>query len=164
LRASSSNLRVLQAAQQLTPSNTRLSIFAALESLPPFNPDTEPNSSPAVQTWVDAMRNCDGVVLSSPIYAGGYPGSLKNALDWLVNTDAFVAKPFALLNATTRNLDVQDSLIRVLETMSGKHVTEASVAINLLGSTTTVADIVADPAIATKLTGALSTFADHLRS
>ncbi|MGH8264427.1 MAG: NADPH-dependent FMN reductase, partial [Steroidobacteraceae bacterium] len=60
--------------------------------------------------------------MSTPEYARGYPGALKNALDWLVNTDAFVNKPFMLLNASSRSTVAQETLVTVLQTMSGIHV------------------------------------------
>ena len=37
------------------------------------------------------MRDSDGIIVSTPEYARGDPGAFKNALDWLVPTDAFVA-------------------------------------------------------------------------
>lgn len=109
------------------------------------------------------MRNCDGLLVSSPVYARGYPGSLKNALDWLVSTDAFVEKPFALLNASTRSLEVQDSLITVIETMSGVHVHRATSAFNLPSTHASVSDIVNDQALAQALTTALANFIDHFQ-
>jgi FMN reductase len=36
-----------------------------------------------VHRLVDALRRCDGVVLSSPAYHGSMPGMLKNALDYV---------------------------------------------------------------------------------
>ena len=36
--------------------------------------------------------------------AGGYPGVLKNALDWLVGTDAFVDKLFFCCSPQTPSL------------------------------------------------------------
>ena len=164
LRESSSNLRTLQAAQELLPTNATLTIFSSLALLPPFNPDVSAAANPQVQSWVDQMRDCDGLLVSSPVYAGGYPGSLKNALDWLVSTDAFVDKPFALLNATNRSLDVQNSLITVIETMSGNHIASATTALNLLGTHLSANDIIEDPIMAAALRDSLRHFVNHLRS
>ena len=81
-----------------------------------------------------AMRQADGIVVSTPEYARGYPGALKNALDWLVNTDAFVHKPFMLLNASKRGVVAQQTLTVVLQTMSGLHIAEADADVALLGT------------------------------
>ena len=32
------------------------------------------------------LQKCDGVLISSPEYAHGVPGVLKNALDWIVGS------------------------------------------------------------------------------
>ena len=88
------------------------------------------------------MRSADGLIISTPEYARGYPGALKNALDWLVDTDAFVAKPFIMLSASARSTIGRDTLITVVETMSGVHVVEASITVNLLGTQTDVASII----------------------
>lgn len=40
------------------------------------------------------------MLICSPEYAHGIPGSLKNALGWLVGTGDQPGKPVALLNAS----------------------------------------------------------------
>lgn len=53
-----------------------------LARLPHYNPG---NSARTIdeQTLVDAVRRCDGLVIGSPGYHGGYSGMVKNAIDLL---------------------------------------------------------------------------------
>ncbi len=80
-----------------------LSIFEGLDELPHFNPDLESKELPVVTRFREAIKAADGLILSSPEYAHGVPGSLKNALDWLVGGSEMVGKPVALFDASTRS-------------------------------------------------------------
>jgi NAD(P)H-dependent FMN reductase len=119
LREASSNTRLLVAAMSLAPQGVDMRVSSSVATLPLFSPDLELSCSASVDVWVQEMRRADGLVISTPEYAGGYPGALKNALDWLVATDAFVNKPFMLLNASARSLNAQRTLVKVLETIEG---------------------------------------------
>jgi len=46
------------------------------------------------------LRAADGVLICTPEYAFGAPGSLKNALDWTVSTGDLNEKPVAALSAS----------------------------------------------------------------
>lgn len=142
LRGSSTNARLLEAATRLLPDEVDLHLTTLVGRLPLFNPDISIESSDVVMQWIQEMRSADGLIISTPEYARGYPGALKNALDWLVDTDAFVAKPFIMLSASARSTIGRDTLITVVETMSGVHVVEASITVNLLGTQTDVASII----------------------
>ena len=72
---------------------------------------------PAVQDLRSKVVNADAIVICSPEYAHGVPGSLKNALDWLVSVPDVLAKPTALVNAS-RSIHAQASLAETLRTMS----------------------------------------------
>jgi chromate reductase len=58
--------------------------LSRLADLPPFNPNLDNDSVPPVVA--DFRSQLSGVVISTPEYAHGVPGLLKNALDWLVAT------------------------------------------------------------------------------
>jgi len=163
VRAKSSNGRLLAAAEKLVPSGSQLALADRLSLLPHFDPDEADAilaSHKPLATFVNQVRNCHGLLVSSPVYAGGYPGVLKNALDWLVGTDAFVNKPFLLLNASNRVPSVAASLAIVLQTMSGQEI--ANTSINLLGSEATTADILANPTYVAEIEAALSNFVNAI--
>jgi chromate reductase len=162
LRAASSNSRLLAAAQALMPAGATLQISAQVAALPLFNPDLDYQRIDSVRAWAAQMKACDGLVVSTPEYARGYPGALKNALDWLVNTDAFVNKPFMLLGASDRSTVGRDSLVVVLQTMSGIHVERASITLSLLGRNLTVEQILADREMSGRIRAALQGFVAEL--
>lgn len=162
LRAASSNSRLLSAAGTLMPAGVDFHVTDRIATLPWFSPDIPIESADAVGRWAAEMKAADGVIVSTPEYARGYPGSLKNALDWLVNTDAFVNKPFMLLNASSRSTVAQDTLVTVLQTMSGIHIEAASTTLPLLGRNLAVADILANEEFAEQVRRALLTFVEEL--
>jgi chromate reductase len=163
LRAASSNSRLLSAARALLPPGVEMHVTSCVAALPLFNPDVDHAQLESVRQWAGEMKAADGVVISTPEYARGYPGALKNALDWLVNTDAFVNKPFMLLGASSRSTVAQESLVTVLQTMSGIHVEGASTTLPLLGRNLEVADIVADQDFAGRIEKAMTAFVAELK-
>jgi NAD(P)H-dependent FMN reductase len=162
LRSASSNSRLLAAARGMMPAGSELHVTSCVATLPLFNPDVDYERIDSVRRWAAEMKAADGVVLSTPEYARGYPGALKNALDWLVKTDAFVNKPFMFLNGSDRSAVGRDSLAIVLQTMSGIHIERASVTLPLLGRNLDVADIAGNGEMATSIRGALLTFVSAL--
>lgn len=54
----------------------------ALARLPHFNPEN-PARTEEQSALVEAVRGCDGIVIGSPGYHGGYSGLVKNAIDLL---------------------------------------------------------------------------------
>jgi chromate reductase, NAD(P)H dehydrogenase (quinone) len=91
------------------------------------------------------------------------PGSLKNALDWLVGGSEFVGKPIMLLNASSRSTYAQASLTEIVKTMDCFFVEEASTTIDLLGKHLDETGILANPDMATSLQTALSVFEKVIR-
>ena len=82
LRAASSNSRALAALKLLAPPDIEVEIWQGLDGLPFFNPDFDIDPAPpAVAAWRAAVEGCDALVISSPEYAHGVAGAMKNALD-----------------------------------------------------------------------------------
>lgn len=159
LRARSSNTSLIEAAVELAPAGVSIERFNALAALPHFNPDLDWTNIPAVVDWAERVRATDGLIVSTPEYARGIPGTLKNSLDWLVGTDAFVAKPFMLLNASARAVHAPAALTLVLQTMSGVLVLDACVTFDLLGRDMGRDALIAHPEHADRIRTALATFA-----
>jgi chromate reductase len=159
LRTVSSNKALLYAAAALAPAGMEILLYGGLGDLPHFNPDLEGAEPPAVIDLWRRVREADGLLISSPEYAHGVPGAMKNALDWLVGGDEFIRKPVALLNASPRATHAQASLAETITTMSGRIVAEASIAVPLLGGKLEAAGIAAHPEIASALREALEAFA-----
>src|SRR5579884_2750614 len=132
LRAGSSNTSLLEAAAALAPGGVEVLLYEGLGELPHFNPDLEANEPASVTELRRLVREADGLLISSPEYAHGVPGSLKNALDWLVGGSEFPGKAVALLNASPRATHAQAALAETIRTMAGRLVEEASIAVPLL--------------------------------
>ncbi|MCP5181320.1 MAG: NAD(P)H-dependent oxidoreductase [Pseudomonadales bacterium] len=163
LREASSNTRLLEAAALLAPASVAVEIVTVLGDLPHFNPDLPVESHETLSRYIDSVRTCDGILVSCPVYAGGYPGTFKNALDWLVGTDAFVEKPFAFLSTSNRVPAVQTSLAVVLQTMGGIHVAGATCLVPLLGTDLTLREILGNTGFTATIEGALNAYTDYLR-
>ncbi len=163
LRAVSKNTAVLEAARLVAPPGVEITLYSGLVTLPHFNPDldtTDGRGGPAtVADWRARVARADGVLISTPEYAHGLPGALKNGLDWLVSNVDFPGKSVALLGTTTRSVHAPAQLTEILRTMSARLVDEASVTIPLLGPPVDAATIAADPELAGPLRTALEAFA-----
>jgi NAD(P)H-dependent FMN reductase len=99
-----------------------ITIYEGLAGLPHFNPDYDEEGAtppPPVAELRSLLAAADGILISSPEYAHGVPGSLKNALDWLVSDGALVNKPVALIRASPIGGQyAQASLVETLTTMN----------------------------------------------
>lgn len=123
LRESSTNSRLLDALPKLAPGGMRLERYLGMGRLPHFNPDLDPEGGallpPEVVELRREVREASGLIISSPEYAHGVPGSLKNLLDWLVSSTDFPGKPVVLMNVSAGDSEhVQAQLSEILRTMS----------------------------------------------
>ena len=158
LRAQSSNTEVLRACAILAPPSINVTLFSGLGELPHFNPDLDVEGAVLPGSVEHLRREIDGadaLLISSPEYAHGVPGSLKNALDWLVSSPAMVFKPIGLLNVSPRSTHAYASLAETLRTMSTALIPEASVELPLTRSTASAEQIAGNPEFANRLRSAL---------
>lgn len=152
LRAASSNGQVLVAISRLAPPGVVVELYDGIGTLPHFSPDLDGPEAPGpVADLRRRVGAADAVMISSPEYAHGVPGSLKNALDWLVSSVEIVAMPIALLNPSPRSVHAQASLAETLRTMSTEVLSDASVTIPLSGRRLDADGILADPDLAEPL-------------
>jgi len=164
LRAASINAAFCRAAARLAPPGLAVEVFSRLGALPLFNADLEPDPPRAVLDFRAQVGEADALLIASPEYAHGVAGAMKNALDWLVSYEGFVAKPVAVVNTSPRARHAHEALLEVLATMSATLVREASIGVPLLGGCVTEEAMVATPAIAAQIQGALACLGDFLRS
>jgi chromate reductase len=154
LRARSTNTEVLRALGMVAPDGTSVTLYLGLASLPHFNPDLDGDGAeppPAVRELRLQVAKVDAIVICSPEYAHGVPGSLKNALDWLVSGDEIPFKPVGLINASSRATHAQESLAETLRTMSTRVIPEASPTLALDGRRLEADSIAGDPVFAEPL-------------
>jgi NAD(P)H-dependent FMN reductase len=162
LRRGSSNSAIVEAAERLAPDGTSVFVFDGLAELPPFNPDLEATAPPAAVTaWRETLQTSDAVLISSPEYAHGVPGVLKNALDWVVGTGEFMQKPVALVNASAFSTFVTEQLKETLSVMMGDVLIAMSLTLN--GRPSTADEILADAGATHELRDALELLAAGAR-
>jgi chromate reductase len=129
LREGSSNAALLRAAASVAPDGVRFVPYESLGELPHFSPDLDADGSTPpepVQRLRELLIGADAILISSPEYAHGVPGSFKNMLDWLVSTGELVGKPVAVLNAAPVGGGyAQNAILETLQTMNWRVVDEA---------------------------------------
>ena len=117
LRKQSTNKTALEALAFITP----VDLYDGLGTLPHFNPDLDvEGAAPPREVAVlrERLRAADAIVVSTPEYAHGLPGVLKNMLDWLVSDGLLVDKRVLIINATPPAEFAQLSLLEILKTMN----------------------------------------------
>jgi len=165
LRGASSNSRLIRAATRLAPAGVELSVYGELADIPPFNPDLDTETAPAaVSRLRAALQASDAILISSPEYAHGVSGVLKNALDWLVSSGELIDKPIALINASARATHAHASLCETLTTMCGVVVNEASLTIPLTGTALDAEGNFTDACLSTSLTSAIEALSHATRA
>jgi NAD(P)H-dependent FMN reductase len=96
LNAISSNSALVRAMRP-TSGDVDVVLWDELRDLPHFRPDEEGDEH--VASLRRAVAQADAVLISTPEYAGGMPGALKNALDWLVGSGELYGKPVVIMSA-----------------------------------------------------------------
>jgi FMN reductase len=74
-------IKALEAAER-AGARTRLLSGVFLSKLPIYDPTTS-TGSPELQVMLDAVRDADGLLISTPGYHGSVSGLIKNAIDGL---------------------------------------------------------------------------------
>lgn len=155
LRAASLNSALLRATARLAPPGISVQLFTGLGALPLFNPDIEATDPLPVAALRSRIIAADALIIASPEYAHGITGVLKNALDWLVGSEAFVNKPVALFNASPLSVHADAALREVVGMMSARVVDESSIVLPVRGSKLDEDGIYAEPNMSASIRAAL---------
>jgi len=165
LRAQSSNTSLLRLAASVAPPDVHVELYDGLATLPHFNPDDDLDvPPPPVLALRRRVGQADGLLFCSPEYAHGVPGSLKNALDWLVASVELPGKPVASLNASPMATHAQASLLETLTVMSTRIVREACVTIPVTRADLDAGGVITSPELARATREALDVFAREIRT
>ena len=117
LRNNTANTSLLRAIGNLDTENLDLELFEGLDNFPHFNPGMDENNH-FVADFRSRINKSDGVIFSTPEYAFGVPGVLKNALDWIVSTGELNDKPVAVISASPLNSGGEKALDSLLLTLT----------------------------------------------
>jgi len=100
LQRRSKNGELLVVASRVVPPGVDFVLFDGLRDLPHFNPDIDANEVPeSVRRWRQALADSDAVLIASPEYGFSLPGSLKNAIDWVIGSGELEGKVVAITAA-----------------------------------------------------------------
>ena len=123
LRAKSANLSIIENVAALSADSLNISLYQGLAAVPAFNPDLDTDDSVPPAEVADLRRRineADGVLICTPEYIFAVPGALKNAIDWIVSSAAFVNKPTALITASGLGEKAHETLLLTLQTLEAK--------------------------------------------
>jgi chromate reductase len=132
LQSNSRNSVLVREAAAQPSHDIEVHIFDRLGELPHFNPDLDGDTPPEpIAALRNVARAADALLIASPEYAHEMPGSLKNALDWLVSSGELYGKPAALLcgsPSSERGRYAREALQRTLEAQGARVVLSTTVA------------------------------------
>lgn len=132
LRNFSSTHLLLKIIASLVPHDIVFEVYESIGDLPHFNDDPQPPMS--VERWRKALQDADALLICTPEYAFGVPGSLKNAIDWTVSSGEFVGKPTALITAATGGEKAHAALLMILTALSANVKEEGTLLISSIRS------------------------------
>src|SRR3954453_4530738 len=150
LRRGSHNRKLLRAAGRALPPGAELVEWEGLGGLPIFDEDQEDSPPPAVEDFLAAVEEADGLLIATPEYNPSVPGGLKNALDWASRPfpdNVLRDKPSAVIGASTGLYSAvwSQGEVRKVINASGAHVLESELPVGLADSVFSDDDTLADP-------------------
>src|SRR6476660_8732081 len=164
LRSSSSSTSIVRAAALLAPAGVAVTVYEGLGELPHFNPDLDQEGDvapPAVAELRRLIGESDALIISTPEYAHGIPGALKNALDWLVSSLEFPGIAVSIINPSASSFHANESLTEVIRTMSAQLPPGASGRIAPPRRSMSETEVTADPALANAIREILAALIAH---
>jgi len=115
-RTNSSNRELINVIIELYKAKADIQVFEGLDQIPHFNPDRDDEHPPKqVSFFRRQVKEADGILICTPEYAMGVPGTLKNAIDWTVSSMQFSHKPVALITASSQGYKAHASLLETLK-------------------------------------------------
>lgn len=156
---------LLRAAAGAAPAGVACSYYENVLELPLFSPELDGPGAvppPAVAALRRQLSAADAVLFATPEYAYGVPGSLKNALDWLVSTGSFYGKPTAVLSASpseSGGAKAHAGLLLTLAALGAAVVPAASFPVPFIRAKLDAAGAVTDTAFAAQLGAAMRALA-----
>lgn len=126
MRQHSMNLSLIKAITRLYSDRVNIKIYKELSVIPHFSPDLDNDIPPSrVSNFRKQLKGADGILICTPEYAMGVPGTLKNAIDWIVSSMELSHKPVALITASTAGQKAHQSLLDTLRVIEA-NISEGS--------------------------------------
>ena len=132
-RKHSSNHSLLTAITGMMAEKLDITVFGSIADLPHFDPDRNLEDVPGeVANFRHRLADADGVIICTPEYAHGVPGSLKNAIDWTVSSSDFSHKPTVLITASSDGRFGHQALLETLRVIEAKDVDQLQLLIQFI--------------------------------
>lgn len=126
----SSNERLVAQLAKMASDDFRITIFADLKTLPPFDPELSVEKTPAeVTKFREDIVNADAVIICTPEYVFSIPSGLKNAIEWCVSTTIFSDKPLGIITASADGQKGHDELQMIMRTVMASFTEETALLI-----------------------------------
>jgi len=130
-RRQSTNIYLINAIINMLGSEHVFNVFNSIADIPHFNPDLDNDTPPErVVDLRKQLMEADGILICTPEYAMGVPGTLKNAIDWTVSSSEFYKKPTALITASSIGEKGHASLLETLKIIDCKMTDETQLLIS----------------------------------
>lgn len=128
--------------------------------LPHFNDAEDVLAS--VIDFREKVKKADAVLICTPEYAFGVPGTLKNALDWTVGSGEFVGKPVGLVTASSQGEKGHAALMLILTALSAKVNQNSALLISFVRSRLDAHGNIKDLSIVNSLQKVLETLVQNI--
>lgn len=162
LRSNSSSNLIMKAMIALASKDIAVTICKDIGNLPHFD-DSDPAPA-AVIKFRSQLKEAHGVLICTPEYAFGVPGSLKNALDWTVSSGDFVDKPVALVTASSGGEHAHASLQLTLKAISSKIAEGGTLLISFVRAKIDREGHITDPTLTNALQEVMNAFITTIKS
>ena len=151
-RINSTNLKFIKAVSALSAEYFSMTIFNGLTLLPHFNPDLDTDDVPeSIKEFRQQIKTADGILICTPEYAFGIPGTLKNAIDWTVSSGEFYDKPLALITASTSGEKAHAAFLDVLKAVGSRMSDETQLLVSNSKTKINADNIITDTKTSDKL-------------
>ena len=157
-RVASTNSLFIRAITAMMGDRAVVIPASSVAELPHF--DVDKDLTPALTSvahFREQIRDADGILICTPEYAMGVPGSLKNALDWTVSSADFRLKPVMLVTASLSGEKAHASLLGTLRVIEA-HVPDDTTVLVPFARTKVDADGITDAATRSEIEQALKKF------
>jgi len=142
LQRESSNLSLLRSARDLAPSDVEVSIFTGLAELPHFDPDLEANGE--IEVVGRLIAESDALLIACPEYGHSLPGSLKNAIDWVIGSGELEGKVVGVTASTASSERGRKGLRALMDTLGAVSATIVGGEPIVRGATVEIAELVGE--------------------
>lgn len=119
--------------------------YDGMGDLPHFSPVAEGEALPPTVLHLHRqLNNADAIIICTPEYAFGLPGSLKNLLDWTVSTGNFADKPVAVITASSSGQYAHPALLTILGALSANVIKNGTLLISFIRAKMNIAGEITD--------------------